>query len=148
MKEQGGLTPEMMPDWYEAAIAALDFPLGWKPGSNPGAWKKRGREAYRALLLEDPRPIDPEPRVLGVEKRGSYTVSLISLAMGPFRRARAYLALPEGKGPFPAALLLHDHGAFFEIGKEKMIRPLAGDPKAAMSADWMDKKLWRRLAWR
>jgi dienelactone hydrolase len=143
MKEQGGLTPEMMPDWYESAIAAMEFPLGWKPGSDacrdPEAWKSRGREAFKALLLEDLEPVDPEPRVLGVEKRGSYSLSLISLALGRYRRAKAYLAMPEGDGPFPAALLLHDHGAFFDIGKEKMIRPLAGDPKAAVAADWMDK---------
>ena len=37
----------------------------------------------------------------------------------------AYLLIPDGRGPFPAINALHDHGAHFFIGKEKMIRPLA-----------------------
>jgi dienelactone hydrolase len=59
--------------------------------------------------------------------------------MGRHRRITGYLAVPDGKGPFPAALLLHDHGAFFTIGKEKMIRPLAGNIKPDISRDWMDR---------
>jgi dienelactone hydrolase len=35
------------------------------------------------------------------------------------------LLIPDGKGPFPAVNVLHDHGAHLFIGKEKMIRPLA-----------------------
>jgi len=34
-----------------------------------------------------------------------------------------YLLVPKGEGPFPGALLLHDHGAKFDIGKEKVVRP-------------------------
>jgi dienelactone hydrolase len=136
----GGLTPELLPSWHEAALGAMEFPLGWKePCADPEAWKRRGREAFLNLLLEDRAPVDPEPRVLAVEERDGYRVSLLSLSLGRFRRQRAYLAMPEGAGPFPAALLLHDHGAFFDIGKEKTLRPLSGDPKAAASAAWMEK---------
>lgn len=33
------------------------------------------------------------------------------------------MLVPKGEGPFPAVLLLHDHGARFDIGKEKVIQP-------------------------
>jgi dienelactone hydrolase len=41
----------------------------------------------------------------------------------------AYLLRPDTDAPTPAALLLHDHGSFFSIGKEKMIRRPDEAPK-------------------
>ncbi len=139
-----GLSSEGLPAWHEAALAALDFPFGWKGGEagprggepDPEAWKRRGREAFRALLLEDCRGLDPEPRLEAAEAREGYELRVLSLRIGRHRRSRAYLAVPEGRGPFPAALLLHDHGARFDIGKEKMISPPAGHPRAAAAAEW------------
>jgi dienelactone hydrolase len=49
----------------------------------------------------------------------------------------AYLLVPDGAGPFPAVLLLHDHGAEFRIGKEKMVRPWNDKPeKLALAEKW------------
>ncbi|SMF21219.1 Alpha/beta hydrolase family protein [Xaviernesmea oryzae] len=45
----------------------------------------------------------------------------------------AYLLRPATDAPTPAALLLHDHGSFFSIGKEKMIR--RPGEKAEIAAD-------------
>jgi dienelactone hydrolase len=38
-------------------------------------------------------------------------------------RVLAFMLIPKSKGPHPAVLLLHDHGAKFDIGKEKVIEP-------------------------
>ncbi|MBK9391913.1 MAG: hypothetical protein IPN68_17630 [Bacteroidetes bacterium] len=38
-------------------------------------------------------------------------------------RVLALMLVPKSKGPHPAVLLLHDHGAKFDIGKEKVIEP-------------------------
>ena len=52
---------------------------------------------------------------------------------------RAYVLVPDGKGPFPAVNLLHDHGAHLFIGKEKMIRPFDEDSLVLKDADqWAD----------
>ncbi len=50
---------------------------------------------------------------------------------------KAYLLRPETKEKTPAVLLLHDHGSFFAIGKEKLIgRPIEGPDVAAEVAHW------------
>ena len=42
------------------------------------------------------------------------------------------------KGPFPAVIMLHDHGAHFSIGKEKMVRPFGVSPEISADAeDWV-----------
>lgn len=131
------ITPDQLPGWHREALEALDFPLGWKPGiQDPEEWRRRGREAFRALLLEDSRILDPAPEVLATEQREGYRVSRLELSLGRFRRTGALLAVPAGPGPFPAALVLHDHGAFFDLGKEKVIRPLSGHPKTEEAVGW------------
>jgi dienelactone hydrolase len=42
-------------------------------------------------------------------------------------------------GPHPAVLLLHDHGAKFDIGKEKLIRPWYDDARLASAQEWVNK---------
>ena len=64
-----------------------------------------------------------DKEVIDIERREGYTVEKILFNVSKYSRVPAYLLVPEGKGPFPAVLLLHDHGAHFSIGKEKMVRP-------------------------
>ncbi len=136
-KNNDGLTEDRLPAWYEDMLGESRFPLAWKEGDDPVSWREKAAGAYRAALIEELDTVDPEPRVLSVEQRAGYAVMLVDLALGRHRRSNAFLAIPDGDGPFPAALLLHDHGAFFEIGKEKVIVPFAGHPKLAISRDWM-----------
>ncbi|MBM3290033.1 MAG: hypothetical protein FJY92_07775, partial [Candidatus Hydrogenedentes bacterium] len=50
------------------------------------------------------------------------------------------LLVPKGGGPFPAVVALHDHGAHFSIGKEKVVRPFGEpDERIADAADWTNK---------
>ncbi len=51
-------------------------------------------------------------------------------------RARGVLLTPHGAGPFPAVLLLHDHGSRFDIGKEKCVRPWYDDTRLASAEEW------------
>lgn len=60
--------------------------------------------------------------------RGSYIGQKILFNITPNLKISALLLTPKGIGPFPAALMLHDHGAKFDIGKEKLIMPW-GDEK-------------------
>ncbi len=59
-----------------------------------------------------------------VEQRDGYSISEVNVS-----GHRAYLLYPDGCSPdrkadYPAVLVLHDHGARFTIGKEKMVRPM------------------------
>jgi dienelactone hydrolase len=134
------LGPSSLPAWHPAALAALDFPLGWRPGADPQTWRQRGRQAWLDCLIEPADPPDPVPRLIWTEQRSGYCLQEVELSLGPHRRGRIWLAKPKGPGPFPAVLLLHDHGAMFQIGKEKLIRPPAGHPKAELARVWMDKQ--------
>lgn len=57
------------------------------------------------------------------EQRDGYKVTEVTVS-----GHRAYLLLPDGceqaSRAYPAVLVLHDHGARFTIGKEKMVRPM------------------------
>jgi len=55
-------------------------------------------------------------------------------------RVLAYFLVPDGPGPHPAVLLLHDHGAEFRIGKEKSVEPWDVPANtAALAREWVDK---------
>lgn len=61
------------------------------------------------------------------EHRDGYTVSRVMVCDS----IPAFLLVPDGASashPAPAVLMLHDHGARFDIGKEKLVRPLASAP--------------------
>ncbi|GHC71986.1 hydrolase [Limoniibacter endophyticus] len=47
----------------------------------------------------------------------------------------AALLLPEGNGPHPAVLLLHDHGGLFDIGWRKMVAGELGEKHAEKHYD-------------
>ncbi|MGI2034410.1 dienelactone hydrolase family protein [Rhizobium panacihumi] len=103
------------------------------------AWKSATRE--KVLMA------------LGVDRVSPATSSIISewsdndalgqelkLCFSNGETTRAYLLRPKTAAPTPAVLLLHDHGSFFSIGKEKLInRP---DESAQLRADidlWINK---------
>lgn len=96
---------------------------------------------------------DPEMTVLSVEDRDGYECRYVEFTVEGKRRSRervrAYLLIPDQASETvkcPAVLMLHDHGARFDIGKEKLVRPLAAvlphgsdDHIARSSRQWVDK---------
>ena len=68
---------------------------------------------------------DYDAKVLFEEQRDGYKARKIEIRLSRYYTVPAYVLIPDGKGPFPAVNLLHDHGAHLFIGKEKVIRPLA-----------------------
>ena len=89
------------------------------------------------------QPVEPCMKVLAEEQREGYVCRLIEYnAVGP-ERVQSYLLVPDGVSvSFPRAglVLLHDHGARFDIGKEKLVRPLESAPEhiRASSREWVD----------
>jgi dienelactone hydrolase len=130
-----------LPVFHEKLAERLTFPLSWHSGNYDDftEWRAAARTRVIDSLLYSPPPADFDPEVLDEEDRGSYTARKIVLHITADSRVLTYLLRPKGDGPFPAVLLLHDHGGRFDIGKEKMIRPFHAGPETRESAaEWVD----------
>jgi dienelactone hydrolase len=114
-----------LPVMYKKMANRLTYPMSWLSGNYKefSIWKKLAREKVMQCLLAAPPVVTFEPVVIAEEDRGSYVAQKIVLSITGDSRILTYMLIPKGKGPFPAVLLLHDHGARFDIGKEKVIRP-------------------------
>lgn len=102
--------------------------LAWQPDAG---WRGPALAAARRLMLlpgDDGSGFATEVRAEQV--RGGYTARSLTLRGALGDRVPALHLQPDGPGPHPAVLLLHDHGARFDIGKEKMVRPLAASASA------------------
>ena len=92
---------------------------------------------------------NPEMTVLATEARKGYDCSYITFRTEKEERVSAYMLVPQDiadKSKCPAVLMLHDHGARFDIGKEKLVRPMASqlehgadDHIIKSSRQWVDK---------
>jgi len=87
-----------------------------------------------------PPAVEFAPQVVAEEDRGTYVTRKVVLNLTGDSRVLAYITVPKGADPFPAVLCLHDHGARFDIGKEKRIRPFADIAERMASAhEWVGK---------
>ena len=128
-----------LPVYADSLLKDLTYPLAW--GNSPirdfGEWRRAARQrVFDCMLTPPPSPIERgegrEQRgetfafdLIAEEKRDGYTARKIEIRLSRYYTVPAYVLIPDGKGPFPAVNVLHDHGAHLFIGKEKMIRPLA-----------------------
>ena len=103
----------------------------------------------RAYVPETGSTVRPQMKILATEDRDGYKCSYLEFSTQKNERIKAYLLVPDEASRFnklPAVLMLHDHGARFDIGKEKLVRPIAGTlPEGAddhimkSSQQWIDK---------
>jgi hypothetical protein len=131
-----------LPVFRDALAERLRFELSWTAGkdSDFAAWRRKARDKVRECLLAAPPAAPFDPVVLDEEDRGTYAARKVVLNLTGDSRVLGYLLVPKGRGPFPAVLLLHDHGARFDIGKEKVIRPWDDTPaKLASAREWVGK---------
>lgn len=129
-----------MPAFQPALKARLTFPLAWSPQvKDVSAWRAAGRAKVWEATLQTPDHTPFAPEVLAEQDRGAYVARDIVFHVNRDSRVRALLLAPKGAGPFPAALVLHDHGGKFDIGKEKVIAPWGDAARVAASQAWADK---------
>jgi pimeloyl-ACP methyl ester carboxylesterase len=130
-----------LPVFYERLKAELTFPLAWPDGRERDfrSWRRRARAQVESLLCQ---PADRTPfqaEIVDEQPADGYRRRQLLFDVTRHSRVRATMLIPDGPGPFPAALLLHDHGAKFDIGKEKLIAPWYDDARLASAQTWAAK---------
>ena len=126
------------PVYADKLLAQLTYPLAWGNSDikDFSEWKDTARKkVLECMMTPPPAPKSYDMTVIGEERRDGYTARKIEFNLSDFYRVRAYVLVPDGKGPFPAVNLLHDHGAHLYIGKEKMIRPFDDNSLVIADAD-------------
>ena len=117
----------------------LTYPMAW--GNSPiksfDLWRAEARHCVLdAMQLAPPASTDYQMEVVATERREGYEARKLRFNLSAFTRAEAYYLVPDGKGPFPTVILLHDHGGHYMIGKEKMVRPFACADSIVQDAEW------------
>ncbi len=132
-----------LPVYADSLMADLTFPMAWGNSDikDFDLWKKTARQKVFDCMLMPPPPASDgyNVNVLFEEQRDGYKARKIEIQLSRYYTVPAYVLIPDGKGPFPAVNLLHDHGAHLFIGKEKMIRPLACEDTVVINDanDWL-----------
>jgi dienelactone hydrolase len=130
-----------MPVFAEQLKAELDFPLAWGRSRTKDfrAWQRQARGKFEELLWQpdDRSPFQTE--IIDDQPRDGYHQRTLLFNVTQHSRVRASMLVPDGEGPFPAVLLLHDHGSKFDIGKEKLIEPWYDDARLASAQAWATK---------
>lgn len=130
-----------MPASYGEMKASLHYPLAWQ---NADMRFQKWKNTARSKLLECAASFPPDTawnrETLAQEQRSGYTVLKIQFNLSAWQRTEAYLYVPDRAVACPAMLMLHDHGAHFSIGKEKMARPFdVSDAVKADADEWVKR---------
>ena len=127
---------DKLPAFHEKLASRMDYPLSWLHGGHGdfATWRQKARAKVMECLLTPP-PVAPfEPKIVAEPDRGSYLARKVVFNVTGDSRVLALLLVPKSAGPHPAVLLFHDHGAKFDIGKEKVIEPWDEPPEKMASA--------------
>ena len=112
-----------------------------------------GLHAGECYIPEVGRSVKPHMKVLQTERRSGYECRYVAFDVERAERINAYLLVPDhasAKQECPAVVMLHDHGARFDIGKEKLVKPMTAvlpygseDHIARSAQQWVDKNFDR-----
>jgi len=132
---------DMLPTFNDARIARMNFDTSWRASSLPFTqWREAARKSYLASLGSRPPLAAFNATDIATEDRGSYVAHKIAINISADERIKAYLLVPKAEGPHPAIVALHDHGAHFAIGKEKVVKPFGeSEERLADAVDWTNK---------
>lgn len=131
-----------MPVFYEQLKHTLTWPAARENSTDTDfdAWRQQAREILLNCLAPAPPAAPFNTHTVATCRRNGYQTRKIEFNVSAWSRIPAYLLVPEGEGPFPAVLLLHDHGGHFTIGKEKVVQPFDVSTEVATDADtWVEK---------
>lgn len=128
---------QAMPIFSEQLKATLTYPLAYgnSPLTDFTEWRNVAREKVLECMAPAPPRADFDAVVIDEEQRDGYKAQKVIFNVSAFSRIPAYLLIPDGDGPFPAVVMLHDHGGHFSIGKEKMIKPFGVSEEVLTDAE-------------
>ncbi len=93
-------------------------------------WKKKGRNKVFELLHYSPAACDPAAETVERIDCGDYFRERVLFNTTPDVRVPAIVLVPKNASPpLPAIIALHDHGAFFMWGKEKLVETPDENPQ-------------------
>lgn len=141
-----------MPVFYQQLKEQLTYPWSWQKKQSTmtfDQWREEARKQVLATMqMAPPAPDSYDYSIIAEEQRDGYKAQKIRFNINKWEKTEAYLLIPDTGKPgksrqsgksgqpgkpgksgetFPAVLMLHDHGAHFAIGKEKMVRPFRTD---------------------
>jgi dienelactone hydrolase len=121
------------------ATPAPTYSGSWQEQTPIRVWQQQQRQFYLDALLAPAAATLAPAVLLQQEDRGSYNAELWQIPLSSISHSKALLLTPKNQPIKAAVLLLHDHGAYFVIGKEKMIRPFADSPVQKQAKEWVNK---------
>ena len=131
-------TEKDMPLFYQQLKKQLTYPWSWQNKRHTmtfDQWREEARRQVTATMQQaPPAPETYDYEVVAREKRDGYEAQKILFNINAWEKVMAYLLVPDTRKA-PALLMLHDHGAHFSIGKEKMVRPFEVDSTLLADAD-------------
>jgi len=119
-----------MPVFYKQLKDSLK--ADWQTSQAQGVTRE---QVFATMQMAPPAPLDYSYEVIAEDQRDGYVAQKIAFNINRWERVLAYLLVPEHKSSMPAILLLHDHGAHFTIGKEKMVKPFGVDSLVTADAE-------------
>lgn len=130
-----------LPAFYPELKVKMTYPQSWLSGnySDFPQWQQETRALVREALLTPEATVSFAPEVLESQDRDGYTAEKVALNITDESRVNALILTPKSPPPYPAIVLLHDHGSKFDIGKEKMIKPWGNETQLASAQAWADK---------
>lgn len=106
------------------------------------SWRNAAHTKFMEMAGPFPPDCEFDAEVLMEEQRDGYVVKKVSLNLSSWERINMYLLIPDDSVPHPAVVLMHDHGAHFSIGKEKVVRPILTHSDSVVALDaatWVER---------
>lgn len=135
------ITDDALPTFYPQLKQQLTYPDSWLSGRyhHFADWQKHVRQLVRSQLLTPDSLSTFSPQVIDNQDRGDYIAQKVMFNLTDESRVAGLMLVPKTPAPHPAVLLLHDHGAKFDIGKEKMVRPWGDEGRIASATAWAER---------